>query len=299
MVPDSTALYIYLGIFCSLLAAGLGFPIPEELPIIAAGAAVGHASVDSQAAPAAWMIVFGGSPHVPFPANLPWSMIVSDVIVPRPSPLPSTLRWWIMLPVCIVGAVTGDIFLYCMGRFGGTWLLENRYMRRLFPPQKRARTERNFQKYGALVLVFARFLPTIRSPIFIMSGITRVPFTRFLLADGVAGIFGVSLLFTLAFWFGDQVREYVERLEHRVHDLQPLLILLAITAVGTYLFYHFVRHPVATGDPNEEVPLVGQQVAAKISHPKAPPEKAGAPESNDHPDGERRPTEAEQGSKSV
>lgn len=297
-MPDATALYIYLGVFCSLLAAGLGLPLPEEIPIVAAGAAVGHASVELQPPPTALVEAFSASPHAGFPANLPWALFLSNHFdLPHPSPLPSSLRWWIMLPVCIVGAVTGDTFLYCMGRYGGRRLLENRGMQRLFPKAKRERTEKNFQKYGALVLVFARFLPTIRSPIFIMAGIMRVPLSRFLLADGMAGIFGVSVLFTLAFWFGDQFRVYVERFEHRVHNLQPLIILIVIATVGTYLFYHFVRHPVATGDPKEEVPLLGQQVAAKMQHPKAPPADQPPAPSNSNGPAERHSSATEQGSR--
>jgi membrane protein DedA with SNARE-associated domain len=34
--------YGYLGVFAALLAAGFGFPIPEELPVITAGILVGH-----------------------------------------------------------------------------------------------------------------------------------------------------------------------------------------------------------------------------------------------------------------
>src|ERR1700722_4612992 len=34
--------YGYLGVFGALIAAGFGFPIPEELPVITAGILVGH-----------------------------------------------------------------------------------------------------------------------------------------------------------------------------------------------------------------------------------------------------------------
>ena len=34
--------YGYIGVFGALLAAGFGFPIPEELPVITAGIMVGH-----------------------------------------------------------------------------------------------------------------------------------------------------------------------------------------------------------------------------------------------------------------
>src|SRR5438128_505369 len=157
---DQAAFYIYLGIFVALVAAGMGAPIPEELPIVTAGAMVGHVA-DPQVPPAL-LTVYSGSPHAGFPANLPWALFLSDHLdVPGSSPLPSSLRWWIMLPVCILGVVLSDGLLYCVGRFGGRRLLQNPLVTRLLPPQKQVRIEQNFHKYGILVLLFARFLPAI------------------------------------------------------------------------------------------------------------------------------------------
>ena len=113
-------------------------------------------------------------------------------------------------------------------------------------------------------LLFARFLPAIRSPIFITAGLMRLSFRNFVLADGIYAIPGVSLLFTLAFWFGDQFRDLVVLAEGKIKVLKPVLILLLLTAVASYLVYNFLRHPVATGDPSEEMPLVGGQIAAHM-----------------------------------
>jgi membrane protein DedA with SNARE-associated domain len=176
-----------------------------------------------------------------------------------------------MLPVCILGVVLSDGLLYCVGRFGGRRLLQNPWVTRLLPVQKQQRIEGNFHKYGILVLLFARFLPAIRSPIFITAGILRLSFAKFLVADGIYAIPGVSLLFYLAFSFGEQFRQLIIQAEGRVEKLKPVLILLALTAVASYLVYHFLRHPVATGDPREELPLVGDQVANKIQSPGEPP----------------------------
>jgi membrane protein DedA with SNARE-associated domain len=271
---DSAAFWFYLGIFGLLLAAGLGFPIPEELPIVLAGAAVGHASEEVHVPPEfvtehmpKFVANLAGAPQLGFPANLPWAALgqTSLIELPRASPLPP-LHWWIMLPVCILGVVISDGFLYCVGRFGGRRLFDNRWVKRFLTPEKHQRIEQNFHKYGILVLLFARFLPAIRSPIFITAGILRLPFPRFLAADGIYAIPGVSLLFFLAFWFGDKFRDLVETAVGRVEKLKPLLILLVLTAIGSYLVYHFLRHPVATGDPREEVPLVGEKIASKVEH---------------------------------
>jgi membrane protein DedA with SNARE-associated domain len=288
-VPDLSALWPYFVTFSLLVAAGFGFPIPEELPVVFAGAATGHADVP-EVPPRAWetaVSVLAASPGAPFPAAVPWGGVHESGQI-RVSVQRNTLRWWIMLPVCILGVVISDSLLYGMGRFWGPRLLDKRGMKRVLPPPKRQRIERNFQKYGVWVLLFARFLPAIRSPIFIMAGIMRVSFGRFLLADGLYAIPGVSLLFFLSFQFGDKFRNLVEEAEGRVQRIKPLLILLAITAFASYLVYHFLRHPISTGDP-EELPLIGEQVAAKIEHPGKPTQPAPTNNSAPHADGADTP----------
>lgn len=270
-VIDRAALWAYLGTFVALVAAGVGFPIPEELPIVIAGAMVGHAAEDPSLPPEA-VALLATAPHAGFPAALPWAALYKAAEYEPPPG--STLRWWIMLPICILGVVISDGLLYGMGRLFGPRLFELRFIRRMIPTAKRREIETNFHKYGILVLLFARFLPTIRAPIFIMAGIMRLPFTKFLLADGLYAIPGVSLLFTLAFWFGDQFRDLVMRAEGKVERLRPLLVLLALTAIGSFLFYHFMHHPMSTGDPDVDVPLVGQQIAkisqSEVKVPAAP-----------------------------
>ncbi len=268
-MPDSSALWFYLGTFAALVAAGLGFPIPEELPIVIAGAAVGHAT-EAPPTPAELPLAFSVAPDGPIAVGIPWALLAGGAEPAggefRASPLPNSLRWYIMLPVCIAGVVISDGLLYCIGRFGGRRLLQNKLVRRLLTPDKLRRSEENFHKYGILVLLFARFLPGIRSPIFITAGIMRLSFKRFILADGLYAIPGVSALFFLSFWFGDSFRRLVERAENDVARLKPLLIVLVISAIAAYFVYHFYQHPVATGDPRQEVPLVGDKVATIIEN---------------------------------
>jgi membrane protein DedA with SNARE-associated domain len=218
------------------------------------------------------------APDAGFPAALPWGAL-PRCSPPHPDDAPVRVRWWIMLPVCIVGVVLSDGLLYGMGRFFGPRLLQHRFMARLVPPDKRAKIERNFHRYGVKILLFARLLPGIRSPIFITAGIMRLPFRSFLLADGIYAIPGVSLLFFLSYWFTTSFKDLVERAEAKVLQVRPILILAAIVAVGIYFLVNFLRRPVSTGDP-EELPLIGPQVAARIDsdpnvvRPPFPPEGA-------------------------
>jgi membrane protein DedA with SNARE-associated domain len=284
-VLDKAAWY-YLGTFVMLVAAGLGAPIPEEVPIVTGGVLVGHASgeITDRVVPAVGELL-SAAPAAGFPAGVPWSGLYwsNDI------ELPPSIRWWVMLPLCILGVVISDGLLYGVGRFWGPRLLDRPWMKRLVPSDKRERIENNFHQYGVLVLLFARFLPTIRSPIFITAGVMRVSFARFVIADGLYAIPGVSLLFFLAFWFGDQFRDLILAAEGRVQSARPLLILLGLGAVALYLVYHFLRHPIATGDPREEIPVIGEQVTKIIGPPDQAPETSSASPAAAVPD-ESRPS---------
>lgn len=157
-------------------------------------------------------------------------------------------RWWIMLPVAIVAVIIGDSFLYLIGRFYGPRLLQYRWVRtRLLPADRLQKIENNFQKYGVRILLFARLTPGIRAPIFLTAGLTKLSMARFLLADGIYAIPGVTLLFFLGYWFAEAMVGIIEDIAH----FKNTLILVAIGLVGLYVLYRFLRRPVVTGSPKE------------------------------------------------
>jgi membrane protein DedA with SNARE-associated domain len=206
--------------FAALVAAGFGFPIPEEIPTVCAGVWVGS--------------------H------------------PEYGPLR-----WLILPVCFAGVLISDITLYGIGRWWGPRLLQFRWTQRLLPPAKWREIEENYDKYGVKTLLMVRWLPAIRSPMFVSAGIMRLSFVRFVIADGVALMFGHSALFFLAWWFGDAFQSLVENAEKNVDRFKPLFVMIGIAAAAGFLLYHVLRRPVSTANP-QEIPLIGTKVAATI-----------------------------------
>jgi membrane protein DedA with SNARE-associated domain len=208
----------------------------------------------------------GVNPQGGFPAGVPWTALANaePVIESRTGPVDDVLqvRWWVMLPVCIAGVVLSDIILYSLGWWGGDRLMRSRWMARVLPPQRRQRTEENFHRYGVSILVFGRLVPGIRAPLFLTAGSMRLPLTRFLFADGLGAVVGNSFFFFLGFWLGDSVKTLIERAEER---MKPILIIVAVGLLVAYLLWHFLRHPVSTGDP-KEVPIIGSQVVSHMHH---------------------------------
>jgi membrane protein DedA with SNARE-associated domain len=203
---------------------------------------------------------------LPIPEEIP--IIAGGVLVGKEWNNPTTgMHWWIMLPLCIIGVVVCDALLYFIGRKWGPRLLSmNWVQRRVLPQDKRQKIEENFHKYGIGILLVARLTPGIRTPIFLMSGMLRLPFRKFLIADGIYAIPGVNLLFWLSYWFTDQfVRAF-----HRVEENKHLVVAVILAAVGGFLAYSLlVRRRVATGSP-EDIPVVGGTMASTLSHMSRP-----------------------------
>lgn len=312
-------MWIYLGFFATLVAAGLGLPAPEELVISGAGVLAGQlppepkvveVPVAYHSSPPDFAGLLAVNPSAGSVGGLPWaalvrittprelsteeaaSLQVAGLLAVNPSAgsigglpwaslagaapavekkvLPPEasihVRWWILLPVCILGVVLSDIVLYGIGRWFGDRLLQHRRLARVLPPQRRRQTEENFHRYGVSILVVGRLMPGIRAPLFLTAGSMRLPLARFLLADGLGAVVGNSLFFFLGYWLGDSVKTLIENAEER---LKPILIIVAVGLLVAYLLWHFLHHPVSTGDP-EEVPIIGPQVASHMECPDPP-----------------------------
>jgi membrane protein DedA with SNARE-associated domain len=202
----------------------------------------------------------GGFGLPPIPEELP--VVLAGLWVAGKPEL-GILRW-LALPVCIAAILISDISLYGVGRFLGVRLWEHRLLSRLLPPERRERIETNLRHYGLRIMLLIRWVPGIRSPMFVTAGTMRLPWYRFLLFDAVGATIGHTTLFFLAWWFGDVVLEYAKQAEQKVGTPVKLIVLAAIiTLVGVGLAIHFWRRPVVTADPTD-VPLIGPQVAAKI-----------------------------------
>jgi membrane protein DedA with SNARE-associated domain len=162
--------------------------------------------------------------------------------------------WWIMLPVCIVGVIVGDFFLYGIGRLWGPRLLQYNWVKtRLLPPERLAKIEQNFQQYGVRILLFARLTPGIRAPIFFTAGLTRLSMAKFVLADAIYAVPGVSLLFFLGYWFTEGMVNLIQR---DVEMVKHIIIVVVIGAVALYVLYRFLRRPAVTGNPKEMPKMV-------------------------------------------
>ena len=155
----------YFALFAVLFIAGLGVPLPEDIPLIAAGyiCHLGKANVG-------WMTVVG-----------------------------------------IFGVLVGDGLLFNMGRRYGTNLLGHRWLQRIAKPWLVARAQEGFDKHGAKIIFAARFMPGLRSVIFLIAGTLKVPYWKFLTFDGSAALISVPVWVLGGWYFGGKIEEFIRQ----------------------------------------------------------------------------------------
>lgn len=143
----------------------------------------------------------------------------------------------IMFAVGMAGVLLGDGTVYTIGRTLGKDLLKHPFVARLLPPHRYQKVQDLYGKYGRLLVFMARFMPGLRTPIFLVAGISRVvPFPVFFLVDGLAAMISVPFWVYLGYYTADNfglLMDYVHR--------SQLGILAVVGVALAYIAFKFLR----------------------------------------------------------
>ena len=194
----------YLGLFLILIAAGLGVPLPEDIPLIAAG----------------WM-VHRGEGHL-----------------------------YLMMLTGLAGVMLGDALLFNMGRRYGDHVFEHRWLRRIAKPWLLDKARRQYARHGWKILFVGRFMPGLRSVLFLTAGAFKVPFWLFFCVDGFAALISVPLWIWAGWYFGSGVEKFIKDARWATFIVVGSLMACLIVWV-IYEYRHNLEPPKA---PPAELP---------------------------------------------
>ena len=126
----------------------------------------------------------------------------------------------VMFAVGILGVLVGDSTMFLGGRIFGYRIQRIRMFRKILSPRRFSQIQQKFKQYGLGVLFVARFIPGLRSPIFLAAGMSRrIPYHTFLLMDGFAALISVPIWVYIGYFFADNH----ELLMSYVHDVQSVI----------------------------------------------------------------------------
>jgi len=169
-----------------------------------------------------WSFFTGiGLPPVPEEAGILYAASLTAV--------KGDVYWWAAWPATSLGIIAADLVLYGAGRVWGRQLLDQCWVGLVLAPERRRRIEDRFHRHGMKFLLMARFLPPLRTGVFLIAGTIHYSLVRFLIADCIYGIIGVGLVF----FGGTALLSFV----HQIGGW--LLFALAAVAVGFGALYYY------------------------------------------------------------
>jgi membrane protein DedA with SNARE-associated domain len=113
----------------------------------------------------------------------------------------------IMCVVSFFGVMIGDVIVYNIGRIFGRKVFDRKIGKKLIEHGWYDRIIKSFNQNGKMVLFAARFMPGLRTPIFLTAGVTKfVGLPTFILIDGFAALISVPVWNYLGY-YGSSNRE--------------------------------------------------------------------------------------------
>ncbi len=135
------------------------------------------------------------------------------------------------------GLLIADVFLYFIGRKYGRMIVAHKRFHRIISPEKLSTLEDKFNKKGVFLILIGRHMFGLRAQIFLVAGVMKMSFLRFLTADAVSSIFTMALMIGLGYIGGNSlqvIRRDITRIEH-------IAIFFIIILIAVYVLFKFFK----------------------------------------------------------
>jgi membrane-associated protein len=137
-----------------------------------------------------------------------------------------------------LGSVIGDSTGYWTGRFMGKKLF-NREDSRIFKPSRVATANKFFEKHGPKTVMFARFVPIVRTFAPMVVGASNMPYARFLPYSIAGGLIWIFSMVLGGYFLGSIIENaFGIKLEKHIEKVVIVVVLLSLTPA----IIEYVRH---------------------------------------------------------
>jgi membrane protein DedA with SNARE-associated domain len=141
-----------------------------------------------------------------------------------------------------------DYFLYHVGRKYGRKVVTHRRFRKIISSKRITRLEKTFRKWGTLVIFLGRHLVGLRSQIFLVAGILKMPRLKFVLADAVSSVATITLMVGAGYWGGSTLELIKKDVEEALYALLVLIMLIVLALLIWRLAVRKLRPDADVGE---------------------------------------------------
>ncbi len=144
--------------------------------------------------------------------------------------------------VGMIGVLIGDAFMFYMGRVYGKKAFKFPIIRTILTPERIQMAEKKIRNNSKFICFTARFLPGLRSPVFLTAGAMGVSPWTFFALDGFAALISVPAWILVGWWFGQNIDVALKIAK----DIQIFILVGLVCLVAGYFIYKKKIQPNAT-----------------------------------------------------
>ena len=154
----------------------------------------------------------------------------------------------VMLPLTYAAVLGADLIVFELGRRYGSHVVDLPILRHVLTKHRQEKVKQTFHKHGGKTLAIARFLPGLRSPIFITAGVFHVARWKMLVYDGGAALVSVPIWVFIGYAFGENIPQILEWVDR----VKVWLFLVGVIAITIAVLRHsWLRRRVAARPESE------------------------------------------------
>lgn len=124
-------------------------------------------------------------------------LFAAGAIIAKPE---SNLNVWLMWILLLVAAIIGDMVNYMIGDYVGPKAFSGKY--KLLKKEYLDKTQKFYIKHGGKTIIYARFIPIIRTFAPFVAGVGTMSYSRFASYNVVGGFLWVTSFLFIGYFFG-------------------------------------------------------------------------------------------------
>lgn len=125
--------------------------------------------------------------------------------------------------------------VYWIGRLLGPKLYDIRFFNRVLTPSRIERLGQYYEQFGIFTFILGRFVPGgFRNALFMSSGLSKMPFLKFVLRDCIACLIASSVIFSIGYQFSENYHLIVDTFK-KYSLMAGMVFLIGLTTTVIFL----------------------------------------------------------------
>jgi membrane protein DedA with SNARE-associated domain len=172
-----------------------------------------------------------GDMGFPFPEDA--TLILSGFLIAQRVTKPFTT-----LLVVYSGILLTDFFLYWVGKKYGRRVIEHKRFRRIISFERLLGFEEKFKKWGIFVIFIGRHFLGVRSQVFLVAGVMKMPALKFLVADGASAILTITLMVGIGYLGGNSI----QILQKDIRSIEYIAIVVFMILIVSWIVFNYFKN---------------------------------------------------------